>query len=333
MIPESRRAAASEIAGALAAARRVTVSSHMNVDGDGAGCEAALLHSLGQRGMRVTLVNPSPFPSSYRFLLPPGAMALGPGREASRALAAADLQIVVDTSEPSRLGDLVSEIDPARCIVIDHHSVGQRDLPARCRLVDPGACASAELVYDVLVVAGFPLGVEAAAGLYVAIVTDTGSFRYSNATPRAHELAARLIALGVRPDEMFRRLYQNLTARHVTALRAALESLRRDPELPVSWIILASDVATRVGELDDWEPILEPARDLEGTEVAVLLRDLGNGTVKVSLRSNGSVDVSAVALGLGGGGHEKASGAVVPAPLEAVATRVREALRRAFGEA
>lgn len=329
-VPKARRAAAEEIARALAGARRVTVATHVNADGDGAGSEAALAHALGDLGVEVAVVNPTPFPETYRFLLPRGARALGPGREAAESMRAADLQLVVDTSEPSRLGDLEPHLDAARGVVIDHHAVGQRRIDGRLRLIDPAACAAGELVYDVLAAGGLEIGRAAAQALYVAIVTDTGSFRYANATPRAHALAGHFIALGVEPEAIFRRIYASVSEAQLQILRAALESLSRDPEYPVTWIRLPRAVTERWGDLDDWEPILEPARTLEGTQVAAFLRELGDGRVKLSLRSNGDVDVAAVAHALGGGGHEKAAGAELAGSLDDAAARVRAALGRAF---
>jgi phosphoesterase RecJ-like protein len=329
LAPE-RRALARAVAEALAAARRVTVSTHVNADGDGAGCQAALAHALRRRGAHVALVNPTPYPESFAFLVPEGVPCRGPGPEAARALAEADLQIVVDTSEPARLGPLAPGFDPERTLLIDHHPVGQRRLEARHRYVEPAACATGELVYDVLCAGGVPLDREIATALYVAVATDTGSFRYSNTTPRAHRLAAAFLECGVEPEAIHRRLYATVQPNQLEILRAALESLQRDPEMPVTWLRLPHARIGRYGELDDWEPIIDPARNLAGTEVAVFLRELGDGTVKVSLRSNGRTDVAGVAHALGGGGHDKAAGAVVEGSLDEVAARIRALLRPLF---
>ncbi len=143
-----------------------------------------------------------------------------------------------------------------------------------------------------LAAGGHDFGLDVVTALYVAVVTDTGSFRYANSTPRAHELAAAYIARGVDPEAIHRRIYATLTRRQLE--------------------------------------ILQAARNLAGTEVAVFLKELGDGRVKVSLRSNGDVNVARVAHAIGGGGHEKAAGAEVPGSLEEVAERVRAGLARAF---
>jgi phosphoesterase RecJ-like protein len=131
---------------------------------------------------------------------------------------------------------------------------------------------------------------------------------------------------------MYARIYGTVSERQLRILRAALDYLERDPEHPFTWIRLPFEITRTYGDLDDWEPILEPARTLEGTRVAVFLRELGNGKVKLSLRSNGDLDVAKVAHALGGGGHEKAAGAELDGTLEEAAARVREALARGMRE-
>ena len=164
--------------------------------------------------------------------------------------------------------------------------------------------------------------------MYVAILTDTGSFRFSNTTPRAHAIAAELLRRGVDPEEEYRRLYGRVPYKRMNLLRAVLERLAVDPDLPIAWISIPRTVMTEFeASSEDLEGLIDYARDIENTEVALLFRETVEGGTKVSLRSNGIVDVNAIARQFGGGGHIKASGILMGAGLESARTQVLEATR------
>ncbi|MEJ2679468.1 MAG: DHHA1 domain-containing protein [Gemmatimonadota bacterium] len=171
-----------------------------------------------------------------------------------------------------------------------------------------------------------------AAGLYAAIVTDTGSFRFANTTPRTHAIAGELVRRGVDPEEMYRQIYATVPLRQLHVLRAALDNLDVDPELPISWVSIPRDLVKEFDvTADDLDGVVEYPRSIEGTEVALIFRETVEGGTKISLRSNGAVDVNAIARRFGGGGHVKAAGAVVGKPLaaarDAVLAEVRDAVR------
>lgn len=307
------------------------LTTHVNADGDGAGSEAAVAHVLRRLGGAPAIVNPTPFPESYRFLLD-DLPAFTPAEPAGRAaLEKAELLLVLDTAEPSRIGALVGELERRRVSVLDHHPPEGPPLgePA---VRDAAACATGELVYDLLNGAGVELLRPEARGIYVAVATDTGSFRFSNTTPRAHAIAARCIEAGVDPEAMYRRLFAQYTPEGLELLRRALGTLRTDPTLPISWIHLRrEDVEASGAGPEDADGIVEFARRLRGTEVAVLFRELHDGRCKISLRSNGPADVAAVASAFGGGGHTKAAGAVLNRPPEEAEREVLAQLRAVLG--
>lgn len=315
---------------ALEQARRIVLTTHVNADGDGAGSEAALAGWLRRQGREPCIVNPTPFPEVYEFLvedLPVHRLAEAAGR---RALEEAELFLVLDTSEASRLGELGAILRTRRVAVLDHHPPNPEPLgdPA---VRDPEACATGELAYDLLLLAGGELTRREAEGLYVAIATDTGSFRFSNTSPRAHRIAALLLEAGVEPEEMYRRLHARFTPARLGLLQRALASLRVDDELPISWITLTHrDVRESGAEKEELEGIVEYARRLQGIEVALLFRELPGGRTKASLRSNGDTDVAAVARSLGGGGHEKAAGVLLESPLHEATPRLLAAVREAL---
>ncbi len=273
----------------------------------------------------------SPFPDRYRFLLPEGSRLWEPDEAGLQAFRLADVQLVVDASEPGRLGDFAPALCADRTVVIDHHAVASEPIEAAVALIDPAAAATAELIFDVLVLDGSDIDARTASALYVGLVTDTGSFRYSNTTPHAHRLAAALIEAGADPEALYRPLFATLSLAELATLQAALSSVRRDAEIGLTWAAVDTETSQRLGALDEYEGVLEHLRNLAGTEIAVLFRELPDGGVKVSFRSTGSANVAALASSFGGGGHEKASGATLTGALGETVERVLAAARRTLG--
>lgn len=325
------------IRGELSAAHSIVLTTHMNADGDGAGSEVAVGSWLGRKGHDVAIVNPTPFPESYAFLLDgldgrlPAWSPLDPDEaDRQRAVAAArdaDLVLVLDTAEAPRLGHVMPLIESHRILTIDHHPAVTPSL-GEPSVRDPDAAATGELVYDLILAGGDTLTLLEARALYAAIVTDTGSFRFGNTTSRTHEIAAGLVALGVDPEEMYGLLYGGYTPARLALLQRALAGLRIHPDLPLAWIALTeADMVETGATRDDVEGLVEYARRLRGIEVALLLRELPEGKTKVSFRTSGRVDVAAAARELGGGGHVKAAGALVDAPLAETERLVVDVLR------
>ena len=202
---------------------------------------------------------------------------------------------------------------------------------------NPGAAATGELIFDLLEAAGGPWPQEALQGIYAALLTDTGGFRFSNTTPAALQIAARMVEGGVRPDVLHERVYGRVSLRSVHLLREALGELEVGEGGRVAWMTVPTDAYRRLGaDPGDLEGYVDVPRSIEGVEVAALFRALEDGSTKVSLRSSGEVDVNAVARTFGGGGHIKASGIRLVLPLEearpAVLEAVFEAVRATLGE-
>lgn len=295
------------------------------------GSEVAAAHYLARLRIPATIVNPTPFPDSYRFLLD-RLDAWTPADEPGRAaLREATVVLVLDTAEPGRLGAVLEGLEGKRVAVLDHHPPTGAALgdPA---VLDPEACATGELVYDLITADGGSVTRAEAEGIYVAVVTDTGSFRFSNTSPRAHEISAELIRAGVDPEAMYRQLYAQITPAHLRLLQRALTALHVHPEMPVAWISLRdADLREAGAGSEELEGLIEYARRLQGVQVAMLLRELPDGRTKVSLRSNGPADVARVARRFGGGGHVKAAGALLKAPLERAEASILPAVAEALG--
>ncbi len=331
-VPDDRILAIRTLASGLTSGMTVALSTHVNCDGDGCGSEAALARLLVQQGIHCRIVNPTVWPTMFRFLLG------GPVQDFSEQGAAAlrdpavDALLVVDISDVKRLGNLsdtVRELQVPR-FCIDHH-IPSDEPPAPVIVADTRASATGELVFDVAQVLGLTIDVETATALYIAILTDTGGFRFSNTTPRVHAIAAQLLARGVDPELMYRRVYASQSPGRVRLLAEALQSLGVEEGIGLSWLSLTAGAKERYHVTsEEMDGIVEHPRSIAGTRLAIFFRDLGHNRVKISFRSSGNVDVNALARQFDGGGHAKASGALVQGSLRDVETRVLSAARDAL---
>ena len=326
-VPARRRTAIADLAAALQPGMRVALSTHVNADGDGCGSEAALARLLIQMGLTVTIVNPTPWPQMFEFLLGDGIeerSAAGAG-----ALRDADAIIVLDISDVKRLGGLADAVRRATVpkLVIDHH-VPSDEPPGSVVVADITAAATGELVFDFAQMQELEITPAIARALYTALLTDTGGFRFSNTSPRCHAIAARLLAAGLDPEEMYRRVYASVSLGKLRLLRDALDTLETDAPAGLAWITVPAGAMERYAlQSEDLDGIVEHPRSIEGTRLALFFRDLGHGKVKVSFRSTGTVDVNVFARQFGGGGHAKASGALITGRLDDVRDQVVAAAR------
>ena len=331
-LPHQKTEAAHAFAELLVPGQRVCLTTHVNPDGDGIGSEVGLLHLLKAQGIEAILTNPSPTPPRFHFLLSdvPGADR---HREAVKELRRADLIVVLDISDLSRLGNLGETVKqrgvPVACI--DHH-VSPGELPAGPRYLDPGAAATGELVFEIGRANGWPLTREAARALYVAIMTDTGSFRFSNTHPRTLRIAAELLETGLDPEQMYLDVYANAPEGRPRLYAEALQTLVVEPEYGLAWVTVPPGALDRLGvSADDLDGVVEFPRSIQGVRMALLFREIGHGRIKVSLRSVGDVDVAAFAHPFGGGGHAKAAGLSVEGQMADVQARVLAAAREFLG--
>lgn len=297
---------------ALEGVKRVVLTTHLNADGDGAGSEAALLSLLSQMGIDARIVNPTPFPDLFRFLLPAG----GPWVLEANTVAAADwcqmaqLAVVVDTGEVPRIGRVKPMVEHLPHLIIDHHPAGDFPLEG-ASYRDSTASATGELLFDLVAAAGGAWTRSVVDGLYTAILTDTGSFRFSNATPAVHRVAAALIERGASPDDLHSRVYGNIPLRRHRILGRSLATLEQSPCGRVAWMTVPANAWDALGcDPADLDGLIDYPRTLMGVEVALLFREVREG-VKVSFRANGDTDVNALAREFGGGGHARASGALI----------------------
>lgn len=287
---------------------RVLLLGTVQPDGDLLGCQIGLGLALAGAGATVTLAGPHPVPDVFRFL--PGAELV---QQWDAAPGVFDLVILADCPDPSRTNGLLDGArGPATSVVsIDHHPDSKRF--AHVNWIDPEASATGELVYDLLTALGLKLTPEIATNLYTSIHTDTGSFRYSNTTARTLRIAADLVAHGACPDVVAGALYEGRRVDDLRRLGELLTRVEVSPDGHVAWLELPEgSVPEAFLEAED---LVTYPRSIAGVKVAVLLREVGGGRVKVSLRAKGEVNVGKIAAGFGGGGHANAAGCTIAGSL------------------
>lgn len=328
--PEHRRVPARRAADALRAARRVILTTHVNADGDGTGSQVAVASWLRANGAEAWIVNPTPYPDMFRFMLPHDWTVPAGSRRAEDLCDSADLAVILDTGEVPRIGRVKPLIDHLPAVVVDHHPPGSKAIGG-ISFRDPAASATGELVYDLILQAGGPWTDESLLGMYVAILTDTGGFRFSNSTPEAHEVVAELIRRGLDPEWAYNQVYGAAPLRRYRLLQACLDTL--DAEDGVAWMTVPPSAFSELNaDAEDLEGLVDYPRGVVDTEVALLFRSTSSGGTKISFRSNGAVDVNTLARQFGGGGHVKAAGASLEEPLSDVIPRVVDATKAAVAQ-
>jgi len=309
---------------------RVLLVCHVNPDGDALG--SMLGFGLGLRRLefsqlRATFPGALEVPEPYAAL--PGLDLLVPAAEAWED---PDLMIVFDVAAESRLGPLVDRLPQAKAtIVLDHHA--SNTAFGRINLVDPSAAATSVVAEQLLDRLDVPLDAEIAECLYVALATDTGSFKFDMTTPRVHEMAARLIATGIRPGEISRRIFDTRPFGAMKLFGEVLSRARLDPTAAgghgMVWTYATLEDLSRHGQRPYvLDALIDPVRTVAEADVSVVVKQLAEGEWAVSLRSKGAVDVSAVAVSLGGGGHKLAAGFTGHGTPGDVVVAVRERLNR-----
>jgi len=328
--PSPPKPAWKEIAQVFETKRRFLITTHVNPDGDGLGAELGLWAYLRSLGKDVRIVNPDDLPPRYEFLAREGKFEPYDPALHDPVIADREVVVVLDISKWERLEELGEKLRTSKAlkVCIDHHPYeanGMADLYG----VDLTAAATGQLVYEMIRDQGHPVDRRMATGFYVSILTDTGSFRFSNSDARAHRVAAELVALGLDPNELYESVYGNTSLARLRLLGEALRTMRVEEDGRLLLIALPRDVVNRSGAIpSDTEGFVDLVRSVKGCEGVALLTEREDGRIKASLRSRGTISVNRIAVQFGGGGHEYASGATLDGPLAAASDRIVEAFRR-----
>lgn len=307
--------------------RSFLISTHVNPEGDALGSSLALGLLLKSLGKQALVVNRDPVPRFLNFL--PYQQIF---EQRDRVTEAYDVLAVLDCGDLARTGLFDPLRMPARRVVnIDHHVSNQKFGHINWVRVD--AASTGEMIYELIKALGRPITPEIALCLYTTLVTETGSFRYSNTTARTFEISAELVKLGIEPWKVAQQLFERNTRGQLQLLTELLKGMEFSKDGRTAWMVVSQDLFKMTGtSVEDIENFINYPRSVEGVEVALLFRQLPQDGYKVSLRSKGRVDVAKLAEQFGGGGHPNAAGCVVKGSLEQVKARVlssvEEALRR-----
>lgn len=298
--------------------RRFAVCSHARPDGDAVGSMLACGMMLAQMGKQADLYSADPVPQLYRWL--PCAEAI---RETDRVGGEYDAALLLECDGVARTR--LAGLDGRRLVNIDHHASWRAF--AEVNWIDEHACAVAEMVYRLAGTADVAITPEMATCLYAAVLTDTGSFCYEGTDAHAFELARELVLRGANPAKVAQQVYFSNPFPKMMLLGTALTRLRREGRLAWLWVTHA-DMRRAEATEEDCEGIVNYAIGITGVEAAVLLRELADGRMRLSLRSKGDVDVARIAASFGGGGHLHAGGCTLEGPLEQATEVILETMRR-----
>ena len=281
------------------------MATHIHPDGDAIGSQVGLVRLLRMRGVEAVAVLPDEVPYNFRFLDPQGEIRCSPDGRAAAAIRDADVVAVVDVSKADRLGRLMDPLlgAPARRVCIDHHAEG--DFPAHAAIIDTSASSTGELIYELARVLDGEqaLTPDVALPLYVAVLTDTGGFRFSNTSPRTHMLAAELLAAGVEPPQVQHEVYEKNKPEVLRLLGMALSGLTVESGGRLAWMNITQEHLRGSGARpEDVDGFVDLPRTLDGVEIVIMFMELASGRLKVSMRSRVGVDVRRLATQFGGAG-------------------------------
>ena len=322
--PTRARGTAQEVAQALVDSQYVLVTSHTNPDGDAIGSSLALGHLLKKMGKDVVIYNQDPVPANYRFL--PGSDGITHSIDGQQF----DTTVVADCSELSRVGKQIKRENLGTIVGIDHHltttPLGEKSY------LDPNASAIGEMIYNIMQYLPIELDETLAVCIYTTILSDTGSFRYSNTSPRALQVASEMVAHGVAPWEVALAVYESQPLKRLELLGQVLKTLQVESNGRYGSIVITQDMFDQTQTAEDLiDGFINYPRSIEGVEVSVQFREQPTRDgYKVSFRSRGRVNVAQIADLFGGGGHANAAGCALVGELESIRNRIREAVEESF---
>lgn len=319
----------------------VLIASHVNPDGDAVGSLIAMGLALNALNIKTTLYNESKIPTVYCFL--PSVARIVPTLDnIQNSTFEYDAAIVLDCGDIQRVGKMGSELGKSgsgfQLINIDHHITNTYF--GDFHLIDISACATAEIIYRLIKKMGVPITSAIATCIYTGILTDTGSFRFSNTNKAAFEICNEMVALGVDPYNVAKHVYGRYSMGRLKLLNLALDTLEVSYNGKVSMMTITRDMFDETGtQAEDTDGLINYARRIKDVKLAVLIQECWlpdcqlpvsdyhipvkkqqseikkrpgsvakNRNFHVSLRSDGTIDVASIAANFGGGGHRTAAG-------------------------
>jgi bifunctional oligoribonuclease and PAP phosphatase NrnA len=310
------------IVDAIASRRRFVLSSHARPDGDSIGSQLAMAYALKALGKDVVAINADP--------APPPLMAFAGVPDiviAKEAVGPFDAAIIMECGDLTRTG--VAGLDKFFVVNIDHHpgNTGYGQI----NWFDPSAAACGEMVFDLVQALGVPLSVEIATHIYLAILTDTGSFHYSSISPRTFEISKQCLEAGVDAVRVARNVYDSNNMGRLKLFGAVLSAMQIDQTGRIAIVYLDHEMAREAGgTYEDTEGLINLPLTVKEIKAVVFFKQSEGDEYRVSMRSKGDIDIGAVAKEFGGGGHKNAAGCTVTGAVDALQKTFVEKIERAI---
>ena len=289
-----------QMAQRLLAADNILILCHKNPDGDTIGCGSALYYALKALEKTTAVLCSDAIPSRYAFTNP----RLFKGEFEPHTVIAVDVAGLQLFGENNGVPQFARHVD----LCIDHHA-GNNGY-ADFTLLDAGAAAAAELLYQVIVEMGVTITPHIADCLYTGIATDTGCFKFSNTTAHTHAVAAACLTAGIDGGEINRALFETKSRPRFEMERIVFDTMEFHEDGAIAVAVLWRKDIDRVGaDMDDLDSIASLTRQIEGVQIGITMTEKADGTVRVSVRTTREMDASAICKRVGGGGHVRAAGA------------------------
>jgi len=303
--------------------KTILLTTHRNPDGDGIGSGVALMSWLSKKKKKVDFLTRDPMPEIYSFL--PYSRRIKPVTKVKKRY---DLIIFLECPDADRCGCIIDiEKNCKKSVNIDHH-LGN-EMYADVNVVNPKAPAVGMQLYKFMKIAKIKIDKNIATGLYTAIITDTGSFNYSNTTPEVHMTVAGLLKAGASPVRISSEVYAT-TPQSTRLLMKMLSNLKISGR--IGWSYLTRKMFSQTGASDsETDNFINSIRSIRNIDIAVLFKEIKPGIVKVSFRSKHGFDVNKIATRLKGGGHKYASGCVVRKQMKKAVPYVVGMVKKSYG--
>jgi len=300
-----------QVIAAIRKYNKFLITAHVNPEGDSLGSQVGMKALLESLGKTAIIVDNDPVPDHYKFL--PKAAEISNDLTAKPDFEAA---IVLDCPTLKRIGKIQNMIAGKFVINVDHHISNEKF--GDINWVDPNASSAGEMVYKIYKEMGIKLTKEAALALYIAILTDTGSFNYDNTSSVTHEIAGELLGYGIEPASVSESVYERRSISDIKFLGKILSTIKVNEAGDVAYLEITKAMLKETGaDLLKSEGFINYARSVDKVKVAIIFKEdvSGERKINVSFRSKGEADVNKIASFFGGGGHVKASGCIIEGSL------------------
>ena len=289
----------------------IVLSTHVNPDGDGLGSEIGFYYHLMNLNKDCRIINISPLPEVYEFIDPDKIIETY-STDDNEWLNQVDVTILFDIGDFKRINEIFPQIQNSKIVLFDHHPI-QKENPYSVIVLDLGSPATGYMVWKYLQYIckdDYVLDIKSANALYAALITDTGSFRYSSTHSDAHLMAAHLLEQGVKQYEIHRSIYEQRKLEQVKLFSFVIQALEFSHDMKIAWFVIDNEMLSKSGaSKGDIDGFTEFVRSIKGVEIAFMIQQVTDTAHRINFRSSGNYIINDVAKMFGGGGHIYAAGA------------------------